>query len=212
MRNEGFHQARVQKRYRSTPKEQEMPRVNLKLLLAVLLIGAAAVLKFLPDNGMQETVRSILGTTTDFKGLCADIKHVISSYTLGNPVFHMPLEGAVTSPYGERIHPVTNETSLHTGIDIDAKEGSKVHAALAGTVTEVKEDEVYGKSMLITHENGYATFSAHLNETCKEANTPIQQGEEIALSGNTGKSTGPHLHFEIRVNGTPVDPQPYLIP
>lgn len=65
--------------------------------------------------------------------------------------------------------------------------------------------------MLVTHENGYATFYGHLSETLKEANAQIQQGEEIALSGNTGKSTGPHLHFEIRVDGTPVDPQPYLI-
>lgn len=211
MRNEGFSRARAQRRYRQSSGEQELPHINLKLILAVLLVGCVAVLKFMPDNGVQTTVQSVLGTTTDFKGLYADMKHVIASYTLGAPVFHMPLDGAVMSPYGERMNPITNENSLHTGMDIDAKEGTKVHAPLAGTVTEIKEDETYGKCMLVTHENGYATFYGHLSETLKEANAQIQQGEEIALSGNTGKSTGPHLHFEIRVDGTPIDPQPYLI-
>ena len=211
MRNEGFDRARANRRYRGASGDQELPRVNFKLLLAVLLLGCLAVAKFMPDNGIQQTVRSVIGTTTDLKGMYADLKHVIAAYTTGEPVFHMPLEGTVMSPFGERLNPATNETSVHTGMDIDAQEGAKVCAPLAGSVTEIREDDIYGKCMLVTHENGYSTFYGHLSGTSKEVGAQVQQGEEIALSGNTGQTTGPHLHFEIRKDGTPVDPQPYLI-
>ncbi len=211
MRNEKIRKAQQGKRYRRSSAAQELPNVNLKLILTILLVLCLAVLKFMPENGLQTTVHSMLGTTTDIKALYHDLKQVISAHTLGNPVFHTPLEGEITSSYGERVHPVTGEQALHTGIDIDAPEGTTVVAPLAGTVEEVKEDAAYGKCMLITHENGYTTFYAHLQEIKREPGTSVQQGEEIALSGNTGVSTGPHLHFELRKDGAAVDPAGYLL-
>ncbi len=211
MRNEKAQSARMRKRYRKTAVEREVPHMNVKLILSVLLVLCLGVLKFMPQSGLQQTVHSTLRTTINVTELIADLKRVVISHTVGKPVFHPPLSGEITSPYGQRVHPVTGEAALHTGVDIDAPEGTEIAAPRSGTVTEITEDPSFGTCMLLTHEDGYATFYAHLQETKLEPGTPVEQGELIALSGNTGVSTGPHLHFEIRKDGTAVDPAGYLL-
>lgn len=94
----------------------------------------------------------------------------------------------------------------HPGLDIATPTGSYIRAAGAGRVTEVGEDPTYGKFVRIDHENGYETLYAHASETSVELGEEVRKNEVIALSGSTGRSTAPHLHFEILLEGEAVDP------
>ena len=94
----------------------------------------------------------------------------------------------------------------HPGLDIAIPTGSYIRAAGAGRVVEVGEDPIYGKIVRIDHENGYLTLYAHASDTSVELGEEVRKNEVIALSGDTGISTGPHLHFEIRFEGEAVDP------
>lgn len=95
---------------------------------------------------------------------------------------------------------------VHPGIDIAIPTGSYIRAAGAGRVMEVGEDSIYGKFVRIDHENGYVTLYAHASDMSVELGEAVRKNEVIALSGSTGESTGPHLHFEILFEGEPVDP------
>jgi murein DD-endopeptidase MepM/ murein hydrolase activator NlpD len=95
----------------------------------------------------------------------------------------------------------------HPGLDIAVAEGAYIRAAGTGVVIEAGEDAVYGKFVRIQHGDGYETMYAHASEIFVAANEPVERHEVIALSGNTGRSTAPHLHFEIRKDGEPVDPR-----
>jgi murein DD-endopeptidase MepM/ murein hydrolase activator NlpD len=100
----------------------------------------------------------------------------------------------------------------HPGLDIAVAEGSYIRAAGTGVVVEAGEDAVYGKFVRIQHSDGYETMYAHASEIFVAADEPVEQHEVIALSGNTGRSTAPHLHFEIRRHGEPVDPRTLVQP
>ncbi len=110
-----------------------------------------------------------------------------------------PIEnGRYTSYFGYRVNPITGEFSFHTGLDIAAKEGTKIRAAYGGKVTRIGEDDRAGKYIFLTHDDGLVTFYCHCSEITAEQGAVIRQGETIARVGSTGWSTGPHLHFEIR--------------
>ena len=119
---------------------------------------------------------------------------------------HMPVSGRVSSPFGRREDPFTGEASLHSGLDIAAAQGSPISAAFYGTVTKVGEDEIAGKYIRLTHADGLETFYCHCSEILAPMNAVIRQGETIAFVGSTGMATGPHLHFEVRINGLKYDP------
>lgn len=123
----------------------------------------------------------------------------------------MPVEVNVTSPYGYRIHPITGKTDFHTGVDLGAAMGTPIRAAFAGTVTEVGESEIYGNYIVVTHSDSLSTRYCHCSEIVAPQGSVIRQGETIAKVGTTGMSTGPHLHFEIKVDGMNVDPEPFLV-
>ncbi|MGI5838175.1 MAG: M23 family metallopeptidase [bacterium] len=121
-----------------------------------------------------------------------------------------PLAAEVTSGYGPRLHPVDLEERLHTGIDLGAATGAPVAAALDGIVSEVSEDEILGKTIVINHGDGIETVYAHCSETTAGAGQYVRSGDTIAYVGETGQTDGPHLHFEVRVDGTPIDPSRVL--
>ena len=121
-----------------------------------------------------------------------------------------PVEINVTSPYGYRIHPITGKTDFHTGVDLGAAMGTPIRAAFAGTVTEVGESEIYGNYIVVTHSDTLSTRYCHCSEIVAPQGSVIRQGETIAKVGTTGLSTGPHLHFELKVDGVNVDPEPFL--
>ena len=119
-----------------------------------------------------------------------------------------PVEGEylLSALHGGRTHPITGEVSGHSGIDIVADEGTKVQAALSGVVTESAFDKQYGNYVLIAHENGKSTLYCHMKECLVEAGDTVSREQIIGIVGKTGAATGAHLHFELRQDGTAVDP------
>lgn len=107
---------------------------------------------------------------------------------------------------GPRIHPIYGHNSCHTGIDIGAPSGSPVKAAGSGSVATITNGGPYGLAVMLVHSDGLTTFYAHLSATSVSIGQQVNAGDEVGKVGSTGWSTGPHLHFETRLNGTPYDP------
>jgi len=124
--------------------------------------------------------------------------------TKGAPSFAWPTSGRVSSRYGQR------DGRLHAGIDISKPVGSTVKASAGGTVTRAGNAGTYGILVEINHGNGWVTRYAHNSKVLVRAGDKVTKGQAIALSGNTGRSTGPHVHFEIRYNGSAKNPLSYL--
>jgi murein DD-endopeptidase MepM/ murein hydrolase activator NlpD len=120
--------------------------------------------------------------------------------------------GVVTSPFGMRFNPIEHTYRMHEGIDIGAPMGTPIRAAAAGEVIEARPSNGYGYIVVIYHGNGLATLYAHMYaQTVKvHQGQTVARGQEIAEVGSNGNSTGPHLHFEVHLNGSPVNPMPYL--
>lgn len=121
-----------------------------------------------------------------------------------------PLHGRVTSPYGYRINPISGKYGLHTGVDIAADEGTAIVAAYNGVIKETGYGEKKGNFVLMEHYDGTQTLYCHCSEVLVDEGTVIRAGEAIALVGSTGWSTGPHLHFEVHINGKTVDPLKFI--
>jgi len=139
-------------------------------------------------------------------------KNQIKNYYKGGKL-GMPLkrDWVLTSPFGYRTHPVTGEKNkLHTGIDMAVPKNTPVYAAESGVVIVAQTWSGYGNCVIINHGGGLWTLYGHLNKILVEKGQTVKRGEEIGLVGMTGTATGYHLHFEVRKNETPVDPQPYL--
>lgn len=122
-------------------------------------------------------------------------------------LFHFikPIEGVVSSGFGARESQYQNVTGTHTGIDIAADTGMHIKSAIAGTVTQVSTEGDYGNHIRITRDN-VTTLYAHCQDIFVVEGQEIIEGQEIASVGSTGNSTGPHLHFEIRINNNPINP------
>lgn len=126
------------------------------------------------------------------------------------PSIH-PVKGWLSSPFGVRTDPYTGEPTNHTGADFAAPEGTTVVAPAAGRVVFFGNDSALGNLLVIDHGLGYQTQFGHLKESLVELGQMVKRGQPIAQVGSTGKSTGPHLHYEIRKFGIPVNPMQYMI-
>lgn len=124
--------------------------------------------------------------------------------------FIWPLVGEVVSAFGWRVHPVLQFRHHHDGIDIDVPEGTTVVAAAAGLVSFAGEEESYGTMLVLSHADDYITAYGHLSRVFVYSGQFVEAGQPIAESGNTGTSSGPHLHFEVRNREFPIDPARYL--
>jgi murein DD-endopeptidase MepM/ murein hydrolase activator NlpD len=121
-----------------------------------------------------------------------------------------PIRSRIISPFGTRFHPVWGDYRQHTGVDLKAASGTKVHAAADGVVIFNGRQYGYGKLIQIDHGYGYQTYYAHNSRLLIPTGKKVKKGQVIAISGNTGITTGPHLHYEVRVNGIPVNPVSFL--
>ncbi len=121
-----------------------------------------------------------------------------------------PVAGTITSPFGERKNPLGAGDDFHPGLDIAADEGAPIAAAAAGRVISAGPDAGYGNLIVVDNGNGVTTRYAHCSQIFARVGDAVAPGETIGAVGSTGRSTGPHLHFEVRVNDTPVDPEQFL--
>ena len=126
------------------------------------------------------------------------------------PLWINPIEGIITSPGGLRYNPITRRREFHDGIDIAAPIGTAVVAPRDGTVLAVGSSASFGRFVRLGHPDGYISFMAHLSSVAVRVGDHVLQGERIAYSGNTGRSTGPHLHYGLFRYGQYVDPINYV--
>ncbi|HEY3782334.1 MAG TPA: peptidoglycan DD-metalloendopeptidase family protein [Fimbriimonadaceae bacterium] len=125
--------------------------------------------------------------------------------------FMPPCFGArLASPFGMRFHPILHRMRMHTGQDFACAYGTPIHCAADGIVVTTRYMHGYGNAIVVDHGGGYATLYGHCSRIISSPGQRVRRGETIALVGATGLATGPHCHFEIRVNGRPVNPMPYL--
>jgi len=121
-----------------------------------------------------------------------------------------PVEGQVTGSFGERIDPFNGEGAFHSGVDIGSSYGHPIVAPADGVVTLTETMGGYGKTIMIDHGSGISTRYGHLSGFAVTAGQHVQRGDVIGYVGESGRSTGPHLHYEVRINDTPVNPYKYL--
>ena len=133
-----------------------------------------------------------------------------SSYLGGQMAWPVPSSSYISSPFGYRIHPIYGYSKLHTGMDIGASSGSAIVAANAGTVISSGWNGGYGKCIVVDHGGGVTTLYAHCSALYVSVGQSVTRGQQIAAVGSTGNSTGPHCHFEVRINGSYVNPYPYV--
>jgi len=122
-----------------------------------------------------------------------------------------PARGWITSEHGFRLDPYTSDRTLHAGMDIANAEGTPVVAPADGVVVYASPERDYGNVIVLDHGSGIKTRYAHLSEFAVKAGTRVRRGEPIGAMGNTGRSTGTHLHYEVRINGIPENPRKFIL-
>jgi len=124
----------------------------------------------------------------------------------GEMAWPVPSRKYVSSDYGMRVHPITGVYKMHTGIDIPAPKGTKIVSGAPGTVIYVSETKAYGKTVIVDHGGGITTLYAHMSKQTVKVGQEVEEGDKLGEVGTTGYSTGNHLHFEVRKNGSHVNP------
>lgn len=133
-----------------------------------------------------------------------------SGIVRGTGRFVFPANAAISSGFGNRVHPILGYSRFHAGVDFAASYGSTIRAADSGRVIFAGWYGGYGQSVIIDHGNGLTTLYAHASRLFVREGQAVQQGQPVAAVGSTGLSTGPHLHFEVRQGGRPINPMAYL--
>ena len=121
-----------------------------------------------------------------------------------------PVEGRVTSSFGEREDPFNGEGAFHAGMDISAPTGTPIRATADGLVDSAETANGYGRQVILDHGHGIRTVYGHMAKMVVLAGQHVTRGQIIGYVGQTGRSTGPHLHYEVRINNVPVNPHKYL--
>lgn len=161
----------------------------------------------------EELMQQIEKLEADSKALEAKIRELQKNNTgkVKGTVNTWPTSSTyITSSYGYRVHPITKQNKLHTGVDIGASYGSKIVAAGAGTVIFSGWYGAYGNAVIIDHGNGISTLYGHMSSRAVAAGKTVAAGQLIGYVGSTGWSTGAHLHFEVRKDGVPTNPMAYF--
>jgi murein DD-endopeptidase MepM/ murein hydrolase activator NlpD len=121
-----------------------------------------------------------------------------------------PVIGHLTAGFGERMDPFNGEGAFHTGVDISSKYGDEVRVAADGVVIEADTRSGYGRLVIVSHASGLTTWYGHLSSFNVMPGEQLRRGDTIGNVGMSGRSTGPHVHYEVRINGAPVNPMRYL--
>jgi len=159
-------------------------------------------------KGYEQQERELLAESHQLQAIIAGNSGSGTVHGTGRLVW--PVAGPVVSGFGWRVHPIFHVRKFHTGIDIGAGYGTPIHAADSGTVIYAAGMSGYGNVIVIDHGGGLSTLYAHQSGFATGMGAGVSRGQVIGYVGSTGYSTGPHLHFEVRVGGSPVDPMGYL--
>ena len=155
---------------------------------------------------IQQEEKTEISQSSSISEMELDIQNLKAAYT-----FIKPIEGTISSGFGARESEYQNVTGYHTGIDIAKELGSSVNASLDGKVIKAGYNNGgYGNLIVIEHGNNMKTYYAHLSEIYVNVGDMVKKDDIIGAIGSTGNSTGPHLHFELRVDNQPVDPVKYI--
>ncbi|MEO7730575.1 MAG: peptidoglycan DD-metalloendopeptidase family protein [Kofleriaceae bacterium] len=164
--------------------------------------------------GMSQMFSKQLGGTPETAAAAPTALHgppsIAEVLPEGVPHFVLPVTGRASSGYGLRADPITGGTINHPGFDLAAATGTQVSAAARGTITHAGPAGTYGNLVTVRHEHGFETRYAHLSAVDVQVGDVVEAGQDVGKVGTTGYSTGPHLHFEVRQDGQPIDPAPLL--
>ena len=147
----------------------------------------------------QSSMTDLLGSLEEQKNMLAHTPAI------------RPAQGWVSSRFGYRKSPFTDKREFHKGLDIANRKNTPIVASADGVVSFVGNKGTLGNMVVIDHGHGIVTRYSHLEKTVKKSGDRVKRGETIAMMGNSGRSTGPHLHYEVRLNGVPVDPAKYIL-
>lgn len=165
------------------------------------------------EREMHEQTRQLtlasINQKNVFKSLYNDLEKQ-RNLLLSTPSIR-PAKGWISSGFGYRISPFTGLREFHRGLDIANKKGTKIIATADGIVTFAGKNGLLGKTIKIDHGHGMVTRYGHLSKILKKRGEAVKRGDVIAVMGNTGRSTGPHLHYEVFLNGIPVNPKKYIL-
>lgn len=163
------------------------------------------------EDTLRELEKTVMGQAVrEPGGMGGENPYVPQNLREGEVVVSAPARypayGKLTSPFGPREHPVTGGWDFHTGLDIAAPEGADIYAAYPGTVTEVAWSDIYGNYVTLDHGGGLTTRYCHCSQVLAREGQRLRAGARVAEVGSTGLVTGPHLHFEARVDGDLIQP------
>ncbi|WP_052807186.1 M23 family metallopeptidase [Risungbinella massiliensis] len=162
-------------------------------------------------NHSDSYVQSVIQKASEFS---VPVDAGNSSHSPFTGIFHWPVPtlSNITSPFGVRTDPINGNKKEHRGIDISGPNalGAPLHASASGIITVRYDSGGYGNYIVIEHENGYTSLYGHLQSVTVHTGQVVRQGQVIGYVGNTGRSTGPHLHFEIRRNNIPLNPLDFV--
>lgn len=162
---------------------------------------------------MDQLTLAALNQENQFKALVTHIEKqrgLLASTPTIRPI-DPDMEQLVTSRFDYRLSPFTNAREFHKGYDISAREGTPIYATAAGTVTFAGDKGLLGKTIIVDHGHGITTTYGHCSKILKLQGEKVRRWDPIALVGNTGSSTGPHLHYEVALHGVPVNPEKYFL-
>lgn len=159
------------------------------------------------NKALQEQINALYA---EANRLTKEIQGLQGGGDYSGGIMTWPVQGRISSPFGYRIHPILKTKELHTGLDIAAKSGTTVVAANSGNVIKAGWNNSYGNLLMIDHGGGIVTLYAHNSSLLVKAGDVVSKGQAVSKVGSTGMSTGPHLHFEVRVNGQYKNPMDWL--
>lgn len=167
-------------------------------------------------NLMREMHQQVTQTNIAAKKQALDFEHLIKllekkrNFLASTPSIR-PVEGWITSKFGYRTSPFTGKKEFHSGLDISNKSGTKIIATANGRISYAARKMYFGNMVVIDHGHGRVTRFGHLKKLLVKQGKQVKRGDVIGLLGNTGRSTGPHVHYEVKINGTPVNPLKYIL-
>lgn len=178
-------------------------------------VGIGGPAESAPDsdmNDLQQQIDQIRASIDlrresqeEVRGFLTEQSSLLSSKPSG-----WPSRGWLTSNFGIRNSPFSGQRTMHEGIDIAARIGTPVYATAAGIVSRAQTENGYGKLVVIDHGYGYKTYYGHNSKLVVKVGQRVKRGDLIASSGNTGTSTGPHVHYEVRLNNVPLNPRKFM--